>query len=257
MKSEDLNLSKMTVEDLFRAKQERRQRLAGLPFEQKIEIVRRLQSVSPMTQVGFFDLVHDDLLAGISLDLGIQISRVSPAMIPHYSRGQWLYTINQYVITIIRWSTGKEASVQGLEDLEQKPRLILGAQLRAAIDSLRTDGDEALPQYEIWHPEYWRRRFPISFLSFAAANGIWIAEWFVEPVLTQSSDFILFDIKFNSNVQKNEEKRLQLQIHTAALSQDSAKNLQLFQPHIMALLEGTDAFRNVRIQNEPDDPAKS
>lgn len=46
MKSEDFNLSKMTVEDLFRAKQERRQRLAALPFEQNIEIVRRLQSVS-------------------------------------------------------------------------------------------------------------------------------------------------------------------------------------------------------------------
>ncbi len=46
MKSKDLNLSKMTVEDLFRAKQERRQRLANLPFEQKIEIVKRLQAVS-------------------------------------------------------------------------------------------------------------------------------------------------------------------------------------------------------------------
>jgi len=46
MKSEDFDLSKMTVEDLFRAKQERRQRLANLPFEQKIEIVKRLQTVS-------------------------------------------------------------------------------------------------------------------------------------------------------------------------------------------------------------------
>jgi hypothetical protein len=36
----------MTVEDLFRAKQERRQRLASLPFEQKIEIVKKLQTVS-------------------------------------------------------------------------------------------------------------------------------------------------------------------------------------------------------------------
>src|SRR6266446_5896193 len=34
----------MTVKDLFRAKEERRQRLASLPFEQKIEIVRKLQA---------------------------------------------------------------------------------------------------------------------------------------------------------------------------------------------------------------------
>jgi hypothetical protein len=46
MENEDLDLSKMTVEDLFRAKKERRQRLANLPFEQKIEIVKKLQSVS-------------------------------------------------------------------------------------------------------------------------------------------------------------------------------------------------------------------
>ena len=46
MENEDFDLSKMTVDDLFRAKRERRQRLASLPFEQKIEIVKRLQSVS-------------------------------------------------------------------------------------------------------------------------------------------------------------------------------------------------------------------
>jgi hypothetical protein len=46
MENESFDLSKMTVEDLFRAKKERRQRLADLPFEQKIEIVKRLQSVS-------------------------------------------------------------------------------------------------------------------------------------------------------------------------------------------------------------------
>ena len=44
--SETFDLSKMTVEDLFRAKQERRQRLASLPFEQKIEIVKKLQTIS-------------------------------------------------------------------------------------------------------------------------------------------------------------------------------------------------------------------
>lgn len=46
MRSKTLDLSKMTVEDLFKAKKERRQRLAKLPFKQKIEIVKKLQSVS-------------------------------------------------------------------------------------------------------------------------------------------------------------------------------------------------------------------
>ena len=253
MKSEDFNLSRMTVEDLFRAKQERRQRLAALPFEQKIEIVRRLQSVSPMTQVGFFGLVHDDLLATISIDVGIQISRASPAMIPNYSRGEWLYDINQLTVTIKRWLTGKEVSVQGFED-DFKPRLIFGAQLRTAIDSLKTDGDEPRPQFEIWQPEYWRRKLPISFLSFETANGTWIAEWFVEPVLTQNSDFILFDIKFNQNIQTMAEKRLQLQMHVDALSKDSANNLAVCRPFIMALLEGAETFNSLRIQGEPDNP---
>lgn len=36
----------MTVDDLFRAKKQRRKRLASLPFEEKIEIVKRLQTVS-------------------------------------------------------------------------------------------------------------------------------------------------------------------------------------------------------------------
>src|SRR6266403_505754 len=58
MKNEDFNLSRMTVEDLFTAKQERRQRLSELPFEQKIEIVKRLQPLS--TQVEFYGLVNDD-----------------------------------------------------------------------------------------------------------------------------------------------------------------------------------------------------
>src|SRR6266478_8288505 len=147
MKNEDFNLSRMTVEDLFTAKQERRQRLSELPFEQKIEIVKRLQPLS--TQVEFYGLVNDDLLAKISLDLGLQISRISSAMIPNYVRGQWLYSINQEAVTIVRWATGKEASVEGREELDLKPRLIFGAELRAAIDSLKTDGDEPRPECAI------------------------------------------------------------------------------------------------------------
>jgi hypothetical protein len=50
MKSKDFNLSKMTVEDLFTAKKERRKRLANLSFEQKIEIVKKLQSVSRLAR---------------------------------------------------------------------------------------------------------------------------------------------------------------------------------------------------------------
>ena len=46
MEREEFDLSKMTVQDLFRAKEERRKRLANLPFEEKIEIVKRLQELS-------------------------------------------------------------------------------------------------------------------------------------------------------------------------------------------------------------------
>jgi hypothetical protein len=46
MDNKSFDLSKMTVDDLFRAKTERRQRLAHRPFEEKIEIVKKLQSVS-------------------------------------------------------------------------------------------------------------------------------------------------------------------------------------------------------------------
>jgi hypothetical protein len=46
MAAEDFDLSKMTREDLFRAKEERRKRLANLPFEEKIAIVKKLQEVS-------------------------------------------------------------------------------------------------------------------------------------------------------------------------------------------------------------------
>ena len=50
MESHDIDLSKMTVEDLFRAKDERRKCLAKLPFEEKIQIVKKLQAVSRSLQ---------------------------------------------------------------------------------------------------------------------------------------------------------------------------------------------------------------
>lgn len=46
MENESIDPAKMTIEDLFRSKAARRQRLAHLSFEEKIEIVKRLQSVS-------------------------------------------------------------------------------------------------------------------------------------------------------------------------------------------------------------------
>ena len=49
MKDETVDLANMTVEDLFQAKAERRRRLSNLPFEEKIEIVRRIHTRS------FFD----------------------------------------------------------------------------------------------------------------------------------------------------------------------------------------------------------
>ena len=52
MSDETFDLSKMTVEDLFRAKDDRRNRLARLPFEQKIEILKKLQSVSRVARAG-------------------------------------------------------------------------------------------------------------------------------------------------------------------------------------------------------------
>ena len=45
MSSEVFDPNKITVEDIFRAKEERRRRLAKLPLEEKIEIVKRLQTV--------------------------------------------------------------------------------------------------------------------------------------------------------------------------------------------------------------------
>jgi hypothetical protein len=46
LSSKKFDPSKITVEDIFRAKKERRQRLANLPFEEKIEIVKKLQTVA-------------------------------------------------------------------------------------------------------------------------------------------------------------------------------------------------------------------
>lgn len=46
MKKAAADFSQMTIGDLFRAKAERRKRLANLPFEEKIEIVKELQKVS-------------------------------------------------------------------------------------------------------------------------------------------------------------------------------------------------------------------
>ena len=46
MSRKTFDLKEMTVDDLFRAKEERRHRLASLTFEEKIEIVKKLQAVS-------------------------------------------------------------------------------------------------------------------------------------------------------------------------------------------------------------------
>ena len=249
MKDNALDLANMTVEDLFQAKTERRLRLTNLPFEQKIQIVKKLQSVYPLTQVGFHTLV-DDLLSPICLDLGIQISRVSPAMIPYYVRGQWLFGINQHVVTITRWSFGREESVEGWEDSSFKPGLVFGAELRTAFDKLRTETDEPT-QIVTSQAERWRQKLPISYRSFDAANGTWIAEWFADPVFTQNNDHVSFDIKFNRDIPTDIEKRLQIQLHMATLSEDPTNNISLIQPHILALLEGVEAFSSVWFQGEP------
>ena len=44
MSSNTVDFSKLTIEDIFRAKMERRQRLASLPFDKKIEIVNKLRA---------------------------------------------------------------------------------------------------------------------------------------------------------------------------------------------------------------------
>src|SRR5215831_5389214 len=45
MSSHQFDPTKITVADIFRAKEERRRRLAKLPFEEKIEILKRLKAV--------------------------------------------------------------------------------------------------------------------------------------------------------------------------------------------------------------------
>jgi hypothetical protein len=45
MSSQSFDPNKITVADIFRGKEERRRRLAKLPFEEKIEILKRLQTV--------------------------------------------------------------------------------------------------------------------------------------------------------------------------------------------------------------------
>jgi hypothetical protein len=64
MKDETLDLANMTVEDLFQAKSERRRRLTNLPFEEKIEIVKRIQSRS------FFDRSIEACVKEVLSDLG-------------------------------------------------------------------------------------------------------------------------------------------------------------------------------------------
>jgi hypothetical protein len=44
--SEPFDPNKIRIEDIFRAKEQRRKELAKLPFDKKIEIVKRLQTVS-------------------------------------------------------------------------------------------------------------------------------------------------------------------------------------------------------------------
>src|SRR5262245_23649464 len=64
MKEEAFELSRMSVEDLFQAKAERRERLTNLPFEQKIEIVKKLQTGS------FFDRSIEACVKEVLLSLG-------------------------------------------------------------------------------------------------------------------------------------------------------------------------------------------
>jgi len=46
MAAEEFDFTRISREDLFRAKEERRKRLANLPFEEKIAIVKKLQELS-------------------------------------------------------------------------------------------------------------------------------------------------------------------------------------------------------------------
>src|SRR5437868_706662 len=44
MSSQAVDITRLTVDDIFRAKEERRRRLAKLPFDQKIVIVNKLRA---------------------------------------------------------------------------------------------------------------------------------------------------------------------------------------------------------------------
>ena len=46
MAAEEFDFTRISREDLFRAKEERRKRLTNLPFEEKIAIVKKLQELS-------------------------------------------------------------------------------------------------------------------------------------------------------------------------------------------------------------------
>lgn len=61
MSSATFDPNNFRIEDLFRAKKERRQRLARLPFEEKIEILKRLQTV-PATMAQNEKLIFDSFL---------------------------------------------------------------------------------------------------------------------------------------------------------------------------------------------------
>jgi hypothetical protein len=50
MSSEPFDPNKIRIEDIFRAKEQRRKELAKLPFEKKIEIVNRLKTMSSKIQ---------------------------------------------------------------------------------------------------------------------------------------------------------------------------------------------------------------
>lgn len=46
MDNKPFDPNNVSIEDIFRAKEARRKRLANLPFEEKIKIVKRLQTVA-------------------------------------------------------------------------------------------------------------------------------------------------------------------------------------------------------------------
>src|SRR5215813_9198315 len=216
MKDEAVDLAHMRVEDLFEAKSKRRERLSNLPFEEKIRIVKKLQSVYPLTQVGFLTLVND-LLVPICLDLGIHMSRRSGAMFPHYVRGQWLYDVdNRHAVTIMRWLFGREERVEGWQESDFKPRLAFGAELRMGIDRLFLNNEKVAQNG--FSQKSWREKLPISFRTFDAANGRWIAEWLTEP--TEADCKVHFDIRFNRDLEEKLEKLLHLQVSVTALSND-------------------------------------